>query len=381
MSKKHQCAGAGGSKPFLSSILPSAYTINGLWVLQKRIGHGGFGEVWTACMAGEEDLVVAVKLETKSSSRRSFLAREIDFLNKIGPALDVRSAKYFPVLLDSGLFSYKQADFRYMVLEYIEGGDLNQLIKSMEFRNPYYNLTLAYNMLLAIKAIHQNGFLHCDVKPHNFLLGKNKKMNFDDARKRHTGVLLLDFGLVKRVTPQNLLASSNTSSAGQCTNSSDSKSQGKINVAGTPKYMSLFTHLTKENDYRDDLVSLVYIFAELCHVRLPWSNTDKTKLVEPKQQWDMKDCPVWVQTFYQALLDMNPFQFPPYPELEKILFREINLNKKTSLSTLAATPSSKVAHSDKAQTDSLIAENPLQQPTRLRKSRNNKKILNLKLVR
>lgn len=80
-------------------------------------------------------------------------------------------------------------------------------------------LMIGYQMIERIEFIHNKGFIHRDIKPDNFVVGKGKKSN---------KVCIIDFGLAKRYLLKD----------GRHIPYKDNK-----NLTGTARYTSLNTHL------------------------------------------------------------------------------------------------------------------------------------------
>lgn len=80
-------------------------------------------------------------------------------------------------------------------------------------------LMIGYQMIERIEFIHSKGFIHRDIKPDNFVVGRGKKAN---------KVCIIDFGLAKRYLLKD----------GSHIPYKDNK-----NLTGTARYTSLNTHL------------------------------------------------------------------------------------------------------------------------------------------
>jgi serine/threonine-protein kinase len=93
-----------------------------------------------------------------------------------------------------------EADFPYIVMELVEGGDLRSLIKERGYLDIPTTIRMALQMLEALKAIHEKGIIHRDIKPENIMY-----------RYLHSGelhFLLTDFGIAKlREQPGTLTGS------------------------------------------------------------------------------------------------------------------------------------------------------------------------------
>jgi serine/threonine protein kinase len=110
-------------------------------------------------------------------------------------------------------------------------------------------------MLSRLEYCHSKQFLHRDVKPDNFLLGRNEKSDY---------VYIIDYGLAKKyIEPK--------------TGYHIPMKQGK-GLTGTSRYTSINIHLGIESSRRDDIEGLLYVLIYLFHGKLPWMGvTGKTK--------------------------------------------------------------------------------------------------------
>jgi serine/threonine protein kinase len=116
-------------------------------------------------------------------------------------------------------------------------------------------LRVSIFMFQCLHQFHSHGFVHCDVKPGNFLLNP----------KSDPPLVLIDFGLSKRyIDPLN----------GQ-----PFPEQEKPGFRGTAKYSSLSAHRCYDQCPRDDLISWLYSVLELVEGRLPWGSETDTFLI------------------------------------------------------------------------------------------------------
>lgn len=101
--------------------------------------------------------------------------------------------------------------------------------------------------------MHSQSFIHRDIKPDNFLMGKEIKGKLRDK----SGVLyMIDFGLSKRFRDPK-------------TSLHIPYRDGK-NLTGTARYASLSTHIGIEQSRRDDLESIGFLFIYFLKGQLPW---------------------------------------------------------------------------------------------------------------
>jgi serine/threonine protein kinase len=107
-----------------------------------------------------------------------------------------------------------------------------------------------YSMIVLLEQIHQTGIIHRDIKPAHFVLSNDGKWN------------LIDFGLATFFSPDQKRETGPDSSS----------------PTGTPNYISVNVHRGFAPNRSDDLISLGYIFMELClwdcepQNDLPWKN-------------------------------------------------------------------------------------------------------------
>ncbi len=96
--------------------------------------------------------------------------------------------------------------------------------------------------------MHEEGILHCDIKPDNLLMGRP-----GSATARN--VYAIDFGLCQSwVNPKGEHVAANQRWA----------------PAGTPSFMSIPTHRRQRPSRRDDIESLSYVLVFLALGKLPW---------------------------------------------------------------------------------------------------------------
>jgi serine/threonine protein kinase len=106
---------------------------------------------------------------------------------------------------------------------------------------------LADQMISRVEFMHQQNFLHRDMKPDNFLMGLNS---------RRAQVYMIDFGLSKRYKDPK---------TGLHIPYKDTKS-----LTGTARYASVNVHCGVEQARRDDLESIGYIILYFLKGNLPW---------------------------------------------------------------------------------------------------------------
>ncbi|PUA40401.1 Stk1 family PASTA domain-containing Ser/Thr kinase [Paenibacillus elgii] len=86
----------------------------------------------------------------------------------------------------------QEEDIHYIVMEYIEGTTLNELIKEKAPLQVEEAVHVASQICDALDHAHHNQIIHRDIKPHNILIGKNGR------------VKVTDFGIARAVTSSTI---------------------------------------------------------------------------------------------------------------------------------------------------------------------------------
>nr|CAB3265667.1 rho-associated protein kinase 2 [Phallusia mammillata] len=152
----------------------------------KVIGRGAFGEVQLVRHKPSKR-VYAMKLLSKfemiKRSESAFFWEERDIM--------ALANSEWVVKLEH---SFQDEKYLYMVMEFMPGGDLVNLMSNYDVPERWAKFYTA-EVVLALEAIHSMGYVHRDVKPDNMLLDK------------HGHVKLADFGTCMKMDEQGMVRS------------------------------------------------------------------------------------------------------------------------------------------------------------------------------
>ncbi|KAK3727806.1 hypothetical protein QZH41_008227, partial [Actinostola sp. cb2023] len=156
------------------------------YTISKIIGRGACGEVHL-CFAKGTCQRFAVKVINKKqfSVNTPSTKEEVDILKSLSHPTIICIVDVF-----------ETPDSLYIVLELVEGGELfDRVKKEKRLEEPSVKL-LFYQMLTAVKYLHDKNVTHRDLKPENVLLASDKS---------DTLIKITDFGLSKMVGEQSLM--------------------------------------------------------------------------------------------------------------------------------------------------------------------------------
>ncbi|XP_010082661.1 PREDICTED: casein kinase I isoform gamma-2, partial [Pterocles gutturalis] len=139
--------------------------------------------------------------------------------------------------------------------------------------------------------VHTKSLIYRDVKPENFLVG---------SKRQHT-IHIIDFGLAKEyIDPET---------------KKHIPYREHKSLTGTARYMSINTHLGKEQSRRDDLEALGHMFMYFLRGSLPWQGLKADTLKERYQKiGDTEE----MATYLRYVRRLDFFEKPDYDYLRKL---------------------------------------------------------------
>lgn len=243
--------------------LPGPALLSGRYQLIKRIGRGAMGQVY---LARDQNLVtrrVAVKtvrpdiLNDEDMQEGEAIAR---FEREARAAASIQH----PNIVDVTDFGKSPDGVFFLVMEYVEGETLHQLLRREGTLNIKRTTTLLGQIVAGVEAAHDRNILHRDLKPANiFIMQQLRRSGSADDGFVKVG----DFGLAKIVH----------SDASETINGPASRG-----IVGTPEYMA--PEQMREGvllDVRADIYALGAIAYHMLGGRPPFTG-NITQLVAQK---------------------------------------------------------------------------------------------------
>ena len=260
------------------------------YIIQENLGLGAFGTVFKVLKKSDKKLYVIKKISLMglNQSRKEKVKIESKILSAINSPYIVKYSE-----------SFEENNFLNIVMEYCDGGDLNDFIIKHEQTHILLKEKIIWDIflkiLIGLSHLHKLKILHRDLKPLNIFLIKNK--NSDDIN-----IKIGDFGVAKILDENNF---ANT-------------------LIGTPYYMS--PELCEELPYNEksDVWALGCILYELCTYKHPFNAKCQASLIMKI----IKDKPKQIHKYYSddlqklinLILDKNYQTRPSCDEILKLPF-------------------------------------------------------------
>ncbi|MGN1019119.1 MAG: Stk1 family PASTA domain-containing Ser/Thr kinase [Aristaeellaceae bacterium] len=152
--------------------------------LVEQIGVGGMAIVYRAVDQRTGHSVAVKVLKPEFNKDAEFVSR----FQREAEAASRMTHHNIVNLLDVGM----DGDNRYLVMEYVQGKTLKEVIREKGRINPTVAAQITIRILSALQHAHQNGIIHRDIKPQNILVhedGHIKVADFGIARMANSSTL------------------------------------------------------------------------------------------------------------------------------------------------------------------------------------------------
>ena len=214
-------------------------TLGGAYRVERLIGKGGMGAVYEASHTRVERRFALKVLNDRYADDPQVMARfkrEAMLGSRLGH-------DHIVEVLD---FNRTEEGFPYLVMELLEGEDLQQLLTRRRRLPLEHAAALLRQAVLALTAAHAEGVVHRDLKPENIFICSQK-----DGQAK---VKVLDFGISKVLDSESIITQQSA-------------------VLGTPHFMSPEQAEGRVNDidHRTDIFALGLIFYYMLAGELPFA--------------------------------------------------------------------------------------------------------------
>ncbi|MFI2735019.1 Stk1 family PASTA domain-containing Ser/Thr kinase [Streptomyces sp. NPDC018711] len=210
--------------------------LGGRYELGPVLGRGGMAEVY---LAQDTRLGRTVAVKTL----RADLARDPSFQARFRREAQSAASLNHPAIVavyDTGEDYVDQVSIPYIVMEYVDGSTLRELLHSGRKLLPERTLEMTVGILQALEYSHRAGIVHRDIKPANVMLTRTGQ------------VKVMDFGIARAMGDSGMTMTQTSA------------------VIGTAQYLSPEQAKGEQVDARSDLYSTGCLLYELLTVRPPF---------------------------------------------------------------------------------------------------------------
>ncbi len=210
--------------------------LGGRYELGSVLGRGGMAEVYVA-QDTRLGRTVAVK------TLRVDLARDPSFQARFRREAQSAASLNHPAIVavyDTGEDYVDGVSIPYIVMEYVDGSTLRELLHSGRKLLPERSMEMCVGILQALEYSHRNGIVHRDIKPANVMLTRTGQ------------VKVMDFGIARAMGDSGMTMTQTAA------------------VIGTAQYLSPEQAKGETVDARSDLYSTGCLLYELLTVRPPF---------------------------------------------------------------------------------------------------------------
>jgi serine/threonine protein kinase/beta-lactam-binding protein with PASTA domain len=210
--------------------------LGGRYELGAVLGRGGMAEVYLG-----HDIRLGRTVAVKTL--RADLARDPSFQARFRREAQSAASLNHPAIVavyDTGEDYVDGVSIPYIVMEYVDGSTLRELLHSGRKLLPERSLEMSVGILQALEYSHRNGIVHRDIKPANVMLTRTGQ------------VKVMDFGIARAMGDSGMTMTQTAA------------------VIGTAQYLSPEQAKGETVDARSDLYSTGCLLYELLTVRPPF---------------------------------------------------------------------------------------------------------------
>jgi len=249
-------------------------TTVGRFVISRRLGAGGMGQVYGAEDATLKRAVAIKRMAPQADSTEADRKRLLKEAQRASALNHPNIGAMYDVIEHAGEL--------WLVMEYVEGETLRRRLKRPISPEEFF--VIATQCCEGLQAAHEKGIIHGDIKPENIMITPGNR------------VKILDFGVARRAwnsNPDDATKSMETMTAS----------------GGTPAYMAPEVLLQRPDDGRSDIFSMGLVFYEMLGGEQPFQSaslaTTVAKIVH-EEPAPLKNVPGPLASVISRAIAKNP---------------------------------------------------------------------------
>ena len=212
-------------------------TTVGRFVISRRLGSGGMGQVYGAEDTTLKRFVAIKRMSPHANSTEADRKRLLKEAQRSSALNHPNVGSVYDVIEHAGEL--------WVVMEFIEGETLRHRLKRPISTDEFF--AIATQCCEGLQAAHEKGIIHGDIKPENIMLAPGDR------------VKILDFGVARRAWNSN-------------PNDATKSMETMTASGGTPAYMAPEVLLQQPDDGRSDIFSLGLVFYEMLGGQQPFQS-------------------------------------------------------------------------------------------------------------
>ncbi len=259
-------------------------TLNNRYLIEGKLGEGGFGSVYRARQTQMNRLVALKVLHARMAKDPQVVGR----FKREAQASSLLRAAHTVQVYD---FDQTPEGVMYLSMEMLEGKSLHSVMADERGIEPIRVARILDGIAESLDEAHRQGIVHRDIKPENIFLEPRPSADF---------VKVLDFGIAKIVSGDGMGSQPALTAAGQ--------------TLGTLEYMSPEQLMGKQLDGRSDLYALGTLAYEMLTGALPFSTKTPGEIITahlktvpgpPSQKVPQKGVPPLLDAIVIRLVQKN----------------------------------------------------------------------------
>ncbi|MFT4451375.1 Stk1 family PASTA domain-containing Ser/Thr kinase [Parvimonas sp. G1425] len=251
--------------------------LNGRYEIIEKVGIGGMAIVYKAKDIYLKRIVAVKVLKEQYLEDKEFIKKFVIEAQSVANLNNQNIVKIY----DVGQHIEDGKTHNYIVMEYIKGKTLNELIKDKGRLNSNAVVSISKQIANALDCAHKHHIIHRDIKPHNIIIDEN------------LNVKVTDFGIARIATSSTITYTSS--------------------VLGTVHYISPEQAKGKFIDEKSDIYSLGVVMYEMVTGKVPFDTDNAVgiamqhinePLVEPIKF--VPNLESWLNAIIVKCMEKNP---------------------------------------------------------------------------